>query len=586
MNNSNKAIAKRINKELKLRNWSQTDLLEAIIKFKNPNYSKADIYKEKNAKKGNFSTSLKGKEDRSISKEDLYIVAKVFGLPLEYIWFGDEKKSCFIPNGARYAAYQDSDEEYRAYISQLDYEDKAQYPDEFGFNLFDYFGQFDSINGYRFFLKNYKLHFDYDTYGQLMYVNGEGHLQFCSSHSGDKKDYVSENLIEILSQYGDVKTFKAVYFENSSIRRFSHYSRHANEKLFGNDSLKTLLQNESFLEQTLIIKTIDLHDVDERNEKGEKRNFVEPMFFEILDYALEHEQEFNNQLEKLLHFAIDYNKSQYLFIKDYLKEHSAEEHGDVCVDPHSPRFLQSTRYVQMGNIISINKKTSNELINELINESEQYAFNMLHIINEQEMNKEEIKISTPDNPLFMELHETATTLSANYVPTRTYYDKEFTYFKFYDSTAARFDKADEVQSLVDLLNKSQQLVKQKDGKVLVHGNISGQILMVKDGEIVGLAGWQKCHYGDKYEDRAEILSNVDVYYSFEDKFIPVYKSIFEVVSQGFDKKEQAILLDRAIELINKKKKEAIKNEETISKAFRLKERSAKLEFFKEVYLEK
>ena len=77
MNDSNKAIAARINKELKNRGWKQSKLLKKILEFKNPNLSKEELYKEALRKKGNFSTTLKGTSARTIPKEELYIISKI-----------------------------------------------------------------------------------------------------------------------------------------------------------------------------------------------------------------------------------------------------------------------------------------------------------------------------------------------------------------------------------------------------------------------------------------------------------------------------------------------------------------------------
>ena len=584
MDNSNKAIAKRINKELKNRDWTQTDLLREVIKFKFPNISKAELYAEVNAKKGNFSTALKRNSDRSISKEDLYIISKIFGVPLEYIWFGDEKKSGFIPKGARYAAYQDNEIEYRSYIASLEYEDRIQYGDEFGLNLFDYFGQFDSINGYKFFLENYDLHFDYVHYGQMVYVNSEGHTQFCSS--SDHDNVISNNLINTLVEFKEIKMFREIFFDNCSVNRFNPEAFYRNKNYFGESFMEVLLKNEPFLDLALKTKVVDLNNLNGHYEKGTKRTFVEPIFFEALSYAFKHEKEYKSQLEKMLSVAVEYNKSQLEFVKEYLKVNKENEYGDVSIDRYSPRFLRSSRNVLMGNIIKLNEASSDDVISKLLKEIEQYAFNMTHIINEQEKNNEEIKISTPDNPLFAELHENAVAQRADFIPTVVRTSKEFTYFQYYESGAIDPNNAEQLKMVLDILNKSQSLVKLEDGKVLVHGNMEGRALMLNNGVVSGLAGWQKCHYGDKYEDRAELLSNIDIYY-FDEKYLARYKELFEVLSQGYDKAEQLALLNKAVEILNNKRKKLPKDDrDSLNRAIRLKERCSKLEFYREVYLSK
>ncbi len=584
MDNSNKAIAKRINKELKSRGWKQTDLLKKIITFQYPNYSKSEKYAELLSRKGNFSTALKPNSNRSITKEELYIISKILYLPLEYLWFGDEKKSDFIPSGARYVAFQDSESEYRTYIGSLEYEDMIQHHDEFGFNLFEYMGQYESINGFKLFAEYYNLHFDYVNYHELAYVNGENFKQFCCNE--EKSKYLCSNILSTLVKYKDRKTFKKIFFDNCSVRRFwIEYSHNKDKRSFNDDFLNTLLQNESFLELMLFTKEIDLNCMDQRYEKGQKRIFVEPMFYEALSFALENETEFETQLIKMLQFALEYNKAQFEFINVYFKENS-NEYGDVRINEYAPRSLISSRNIPMGNIFRIKEHTENEVISDLINKIEQYAFNMTHIKNPQEKINEEIIVSTPDNPLFVEMHEKANEQKAKFIPTVTYLNREFTHFKHYESQKINFEDSKHIELVIDYLEKAQNLVTQKPDKVLVHGNLNGSIIMFSKGEMVGLAGWQKCHYGSKYEDRAEILANIDIY-AYGEEFLEKYNILFAIVSKGFNEQEKIKLVDTAIDLLNERRKAIhAEGKDDISRAFSLKNRASKLEFYKEQYLDK
>lgn len=583
MDNSNKAIAKRINKELRIRGWSQSDLLKIMIKNKYPNISKG-FYDELNKKKGNFSTALKGDGKRSFSKEDLYFISKAFAVPLEYIWFGEDKKSEFKPSGPRYAAYQDNESEYRAYMANLEYEDAVQHPDEFGFNLFDYFGQFNSINGYKFFISNYHLHFDYLQYGELAYFNSQKYLQLCATRHKEK--VVSDNLIMILAEQKDYKTFKRVYFDNCSIKRFSPDSfNRLNKNLFSDYFLETLLNNESFLNLLLQNKEVELNAFDARYEKGEKRIFVEPMLYEALFYALQHEEDFKEQLLKILNFALAYNKNQYEFIKDYLKKHE-EEYSDVIVESYAPRHLRTSRYIPMGNVFRQLGNSKNKELDDILREIEQCAFNMTHIINEQEKRNEEIKISTPDNELFVELNKNAEEQSISFIPRVVHSDKEFTYFKYYESNKIDYQSTDNLKLIINCLNQAQQLVTLKSNKVLVHGNLSGEVLMIEKGKAVGIAGWYKCYYGTKYDDRAYLLSKVDVY-TYGDDYLKKFEELFNIIAAGFGQDEKLKLIDKAIDLLDKERKLVLGEEkESHSKSFWLKERASKLEYFKELYFQK
>ena len=588
MNSSNKAIAKRVNKELKIKGMGQTELLKEIIKFNHPEYSQDEIYKEIMSKKGNFSTSLKGDDIRPIPKEDLYVISKILAVPLEYLWFGEEKKSGFIPTGARYAAYQDNENDYRAYISHLESEDKIQSGDETGHNLFDYFAEFDSINGYRFFAKNYNLHFDYNMYAQVMYCNKAGLTQFCTSL--EKDNSMSDNIIFTLIKYKDTKTFRAIYFDNCTLDRFDSYiNNRKDKKLFGDKFLSLLLENEDFLNFVLKTKTFNPSLLSRFKTSKEERTFVEPMFYEALDYAMNHQKEYKNALLKLLKFSLEYNKSQYEFIKEYITKQQNDRFGcrDVSIDTYNPRLLTYYMNISMGNIIKIKGNAQDAEIDELIRQIEQYAFNMTHIINDLEINKDEIKISSPDNPLFLELHDKAIENGADFIPYKIHSDKEFTYFMYYDSVTIDFENVDHTAKLIEYLNKVQSLVLDKEGKILVHGNLKDAKFMTKNGTIVGLTGWQKCHYGDKYEDGADILASLNIYYGFDSKFLDKYKEIFDVLSNGFNKEEQIILIDRAMQKLDKEAKLLQKGElNYIDKRIKLKERSIKLEIFKEEFLEK
>ena len=417
-----------------------------------------------------------------------------------------------------------------------------------------------------------------------MYINSDKYPQFCSSSDSD--NLTSINLINTLVKHKEIKMFKAIYFDNCSLNRFNPNAFYRNKNYFGDDFLDVLLKNEQFLDLALKTKVVDLSKLDRHYEKGERRTFIEPMFFEALNYALEHEKEYGVQLEKMLSLAVEYNKSQFEFIKEYLEANKEKEFKDVFIDRYSPKFLRSYRNILMGNIIRLNGVSSNDAINELLKNVEQYAFNITHIISEQEKNNEEIKILTPNNSLFAELHENAIVQRAEFIPTITREDKGFTYFQYYESSTIDSNNIEQLKTVISVLDKSQKLVKLKDGEVLVHGNIDGRVLMSMNGEVVGLAGWQKCHIGDKYEDRAELLSNVNSYY-FDEKYLTEYEAIFETLSQDFSKEEQFILLDKAIDILNFKRRKILKDgKDGMSKALRLKELCSKLEFFKEIKVKK
>lgn len=581
--NDNKAIARRINKELKARNWKQTDLLRKLIKYKEPGITDNDLYKEVNKKKGNFSTTLKG-NTRAISLEDIYYISKIFRLPFEYIWLGYNKKEYFVPKGARYAAFQDNDDEYKAFIASLEDEDSITYKDEDGFNLFGYLGQFESINGYRFFLNNYGLHFDYKMYGQLMYFNSENHEQLCS-YTGEKDD-VSNNLIKTLAKHNDVKSFKAIYFDNCSLERFDYrHSRVCNKRLFGDDFLKTLLENEDFLKTAMVVREININLFDNNYDLRDKRSYIEPMFYEALNYALKNEKDYKDQLVKMLNFALGYSKSQYSFVNEYLKSHE-EEYGDVSIDEFAPRFLRSSRYVPMGNIFIFNDSSPDKEINDLLSEIKRCSFNMRHIKKQQEKSNEEIKELTPDNPLFREMFENANNKNISYLPTIILSDKEFTYYQYYECTKVDYENIEQLAFIIDCLNKVQSLVTPRPNKVLVHGNINDNTLMVDKGKMIGLAGWKNCHYGNKYEDRAALLSNVYVYTS-SDKWMEYYKEIFDTISKGFNRDEQITLIDKTLDLMAEQRKAIIaKGMDKIYKITHEKEKASNLELLKELYFAK
>lgn len=585
MKDSNKAIAARINKELKNRGWKQSDLLKKILEFKNPNLSKEELYKEVLRKKGNFSTTLKGTSARTIPKEELYIISKIFSLPLEYIWFGDDKKSEFKPNGARYAAYKDNENDYRAYIAGLEYEDKLQCSDEFGFTLFDYLGQYSSINGYKFFEKNYNLNFDYVRYIGLSYTNGDGYSQLCSL--SEEKNTILDSMLMTLIEYKDVRTFKKIFFENCSLDRFdsNQYCRQ-DKKIFSDDFLDALLNDELFLKSIFKVEEIDISNFNRNHQKGEKRNFVEPLFYETLFYAIKNEERYKKQLRKMLEFALNFNKTQFDFVNEYLNSHE-NEYSDVCIDRYNPNFLVTSRYIPMGNIFRIGDRGSDEEINALLNEIEKYAFNITHIINGQEKSNEAIKISTPDNPLFLELCKNAVNQNATFVPLMINYTKEFTYFRNFDSRKIAYNDCSEMKSIIECLDKAQKLVDAKSNKVLVHGNLNEKVLMVEKSGTIGLSGWENCRYGSKFDDRVDLLMEVEQFYSSYNKPLQSLISIFDVIAQGFSNEDKIKLLDKTISALNEKIQKLLSgNDEDLLKAYKLNERLSKLELLKKLLIRK
>ena len=579
MNSSNEAIAKRINKELKTRDWSQIELLRRIEEYKNPNINKVMMSSVVAKNKGNFSAALKG--HRSIAKEDLFIISKIFCLPLEYIWFGEDQKSEFVPSGARFAAYQDSEMEYRSYIAGLEYVDKIQYAGESGFNLFDYLGQYESINGYRFFVENYNLCFNYDRWRKLVFINSEGQCCFCSLKD---KDYLATgNLLRTLVKYKDVKTFKKIFFDSALIDRFDPNGYYNNQNpYFDDDFLEILLQNEQFLDFVLKVGEVDLHSFNNRYQKGEIRYYVEPMFFEALSFALKNENTYYGQLLKMLRFAIAFNRKQHIFVEEFLKKHN--ERLDARVDKYDTKSLISDLGYPLGNIITIKEKTTNDEVNKLIDEIERLVFNMTHIINEQEKQDGEIKISTPDNPLFDELQRNAKEQRLPYIPTIVHANDEYTYFAKYESEGIKYTDIEQLQFVIDCLNKAQNLVSNKEGCVLVHGNLNSRVIMKTNGVIEGLAEWHKCHYGNKYEDRVMLLLNASINIYVRNN--EIFKKAFDVISQGFDIDERFTLIDKTIDVLKERIALGLKeNDYNESRIEYLAEALQKLEVHK-IYLQK
>ena len=166
-----------------------------------------------------------------------------------------------------------------------------------------------------------------------------------------------------------------------------------------------------------------------------------------------------------------------------------------------------------------------------------------------------------------------------------YSNKDYVFFKAYKSHTIQYEDVEQLRSIINVLDKSQDLVNRKANKVLVHGNLNGNVLMIEDNKIIGLAEWQKCHYGDKFEDRVELLSNVDIYH-FRNDFLIKFNDIFEIISQGFDENEKRKLIEKTINILDKKVKSLPNNKEQFYETYNLKERSIKLEIFKKIYFEK
>ena len=110
--------------------------------------------------------------------------------------------------------------------------------------------------------------------------------------------------------------------------------------------------------------------------------------------------------------------------------------------------------------------------------------------------------------------------------------------------------------------------------------------MIENGKNTGIAGWQKCHYGNKFEDRATLLYNIDSY-SFRDDYLKKYKELFNVISQDFNHEEKVKMVDKAINILTERRKSiTVEGRDSLSRICWLKERASKLELFKELYLTK
>jgi len=469
---------------------SQQRLLMEILReigFKDP-------YPELEKQKGNFSKMLSG--ERPLRADFVAPMEKLLHTSLYEIVSGNKVPMKFQNKGIRYAAFTDSISEYE----QLSKEDALKNFDEYDQSALDYIFSYHAINGLRFIAKEDKLQLDFNG----RYLMGEVTL------SGDLKT-APLNVLDLVCEKGDAELFDSIFAP------FTRMGTSGGQKgmLTEESSMRMILRSENIFKGLLAGQEIKLNVVNYglANDK-DTGFFVNPLLFDLADFALQREKEFPNQVKEILEYGIEANNQS----KSFVEEHFAEvdglkvsEEGLITLGRTIYGSLLTTKLVSQPDLSEASFKLLNEL-NKGINELTFKSKPILGGFSKSDVRVENgllVKKST-DNKAEYDFLKLMNDRNVPWVPRLEKQENGLDYLTYFTGSvpgSIKKESTTKLTSIVKALRVINDISKENlgNGKVYVHDDFS-VMNMTFDGEkLVGIIDWDTTKIGEDYEDFVYLL---------------------------------------------------------------------------------
>ncbi len=464
---------------------SQQRLLMEILReigFKDP-------YPELEKQKGNFSKMLSG--ERPLRADFVAPMEKLLHTSLYEIVSGNKVSMKFQNKGIRYAAFTDNISEYE----QLSKEDALKNFDEYDQSALDYIFSYHAINGLRFIAKEDKLQLDFNG----RYMTGEVTL------SGDLK-MAPLNVLDLVCEKGDAELF------NSIFAPFTRMGTSGGQKgmLAEESSMRMILRSENVFKGLLANQEIKLNVVNYGlvNDK-DAGFFVNPLLFDLANFALQREKEFPSQVKEILEYGIEANNQSKSFVEEHFGDVDGlkvSEEGLITLGRTIYGSLLTTKLVSQPDLSEASFKMLNEL-NKGINELTFKSKPILGGFSKSDVRVENgllVKKST-GNKAEYDFLKLMKDRNVPWVPRLEKQEDGLDYFTYFTGAvpgSIKKESTTRLTSIVKALRMINDVSKEKlgNGKVYVHDDFS-VMNMTFDGEkLVGIIDWDTTKIGEEYED--------------------------------------------------------------------------------------
>ena len=292
----------RFEELLEKQSFSQIDLFCRILKA----LKHANPYEEATKNKANFGKMITG--ERPFKEEYIPYLERFLETTYDYIVNGEGKSNDFRNKGIRYAAFNDNIQDYEELSIKTNFDTIPLFGfDEFGETALDYILEYKSRNGLSYLIKNNHVSLFSDGVN-IQGTNAIGH---------NKKGI---DVLNLIFEFDD-----AVLFEKFT----DIWSRYEGSGLSlgileREDIIKKIISSKNIFSSMLKEKKLDLNTHRKgMDEKAVKDFYCNPLLYAITNYILLHENEYSNEIRKLLNFGIDHNNK---VIKAVEKNHKDVNH--------------------------------------------------------------------------------------------------------------------------------------------------------------------------------------------------------------------------------------------------------------------
>lgn len=496
------------------------------------------VYDKAEREKGNFSKMLDG--ERELNSKYYVPIERIFDIRIADLLSDDSNvRPSYRSRGLRYTAAANTCEAFANLAAERS---EGNYSvifntDEYSKSIFDYIIEFRATNGIKYLVNEFALRYECL---RMSFFSSDNSNCFCYGENIDK-------IAEVLFEADDGATFTKLFYAYDMLTNYYDDQR----QIYGKETfIKKILDstdifNKYFTKATYSLSKMN-HGLQDNDHSG---IFINPILNKLLDLAFDDPRKYADKIIAILNYGIENNP------KVIATAMECDESGNNTFAIKDNGSVE-LRYISCGCVIVVKDDYINTDITSEMKEK---------ISRTKEINNRILVRETGD---FLGLKRLQRNKSGNVIKLHTVNSIEYEmYAKFkdidlpisrllstqdgVDEFAAYNGKNNLYKYTLNMIAEIARFLKKLhiasanilNGKVYVHGNISGENLYFEGDSLVCVANWDACHIGDVYEDLSGLILNfsgvADKFRNNADVFETI-KYIFEIYGASQELAEKVI----------------------------------------------
>jgi hypothetical protein len=455
-----------------------------------------DIYEKQ---KANFSKMLSGERDFP----DKYIlgIERTLHTSWNYIIDGQGFDKTFEQKGIRYAAYKGTYHDFELLGQELSHDDNViKNYDEYNNTVLDYILDYRDIEGLRYLNDNKLVEVQFD----LKQITGP-----VMSSRGPEK--ACHDCLLLVCEKDDEQLFSSMY---SPYQLLTNYCDKNNTVFNDPKVLKAILEAKkifnSLLKETTFTWVQLSPEFKGTSFANNKSNLCPPLLGNLLVYALNDTMTYQKQINELLEFGKSFNERRIKEIEAMSEKDSSvlslEDDGSLNL---FCRYIGDFFTYRLTEQLDLPADITRELheINDQVNKvkfqrkpSPEGLLRGDYLIEDGQLVKP--TTNNKDEYDFLQLMEDN---DVEEIPCLEKQENGLDYFSYFPGMSQSYIyemPLPKTVEMVRLLRKINDISKEAlgNGKVYVHGDLSGANAVFNRDALTGIINWDDTHIGEEYED--------------------------------------------------------------------------------------